>query len=567
MHMKMTADKSLEKQSTGYRRWHDHYDYDVPISVRYPRILVHDILQIPANAHPDKPALLYEGKEMTFWELRELVLRFANALKELGVKKGDRVGIHLPTCPQYLIAYRAVLSLGAIVVNLNPLYPAHELIIIAGQTELTTLITIDKSLPGVRELCRACKIPLVIVSDSGDFTLEGSQGKTEKLGEGWHWFSDVLAGCTNTDLIRVEISSEDPAAIQFTGGTTGTPKGAVLTHANVVAATVQASLWAMPRIKLTPVEKLSTLIVLPLYHVYGNLVSNWALYNCATQILVPQFNIDKLMELIGSMKEISYFPTVPTMASAIMNHPKAREIEIGKIFGVMNVGAASCPLELMQQIKNAGIFLTEGWAMSETSCTGTGNPIMGARKLGSIGIPVSDTDVKLVDLEKGETEVPLGDPGELLIKGPQIMKEYWNNPAETANQLKDGWLSTGDIATMDEDGYLYIVDRKKDMIIAGGFNVYPKEVDEVLFQHPKVEFGIAVGVPDEYRGETVKAFIVLKEGETATGKEIIDFCREKLAPYKVPKIVEFRESLPQSAVGKVLRRELRAEEIGNKSNK
>ena len=174
---------------------------------------------------------------------------------------------------------------------------------------------------------------------------------------------------------------------------------------------------------------------------------------------------------------------------------------------------------------------------------------------------------KLVDLEKGETEVPLGDPGELLIKGPQIMKEYWNNPAETANQLKDGWLSTGDIATMDEDGYLYIVDRKKDMIIAGGFNVYPKEVDEVLFQHPKVEFGIAVGVPDEYRGETVKAFIVLKEGETATGKEIIDFCREKLAPYKVPKIVEFRESLPQSAVGKVLRRELRAEEIGNKSNK
>jgi long-chain acyl-CoA synthetase len=544
-----------------YRIWHDHYDYDVPTTLRYPRILVHDTLQIPANSHPDKAAILYEGQEITFWELRQLVLRFANALKALGVDKGERVGIHLPTCPQYVIAFRAVLSLGAIVVNLNPLYPANELITIADQTTLTTLITIDKALPSVRQLCQELKIPRVIVSDSADFTASAHEPTPTKLEEGWHHFSEILQKSTNTDRVRVEIKTDDPAVIQFTGGTTGVPKGAVLTHANVIAATVHASVWTTPRVKRTSIEKLSTLIVIPLYHVYGNLISNWAIYNCATQILMPQFDIDKLMGIIGSKKEITYFCTVPTMASAIMNHPKAKEIEIGKILGVMHMGAAPCPIELMEQIKNAGIFLTEGWAMSETACSGTGNPVMGMRKVGSIGIPRPDTDIKLVDLNTGETEVPQGEPGEIIIKGPQVMKEYWNNPVETANQLKDGWLSTGDIAIQDEDGYLFIIDRKKDMIISGGFNIYPREVDEVLFQHPKVEFGIAVGVPDQYRGETLKAFVVLKKGEVATEKEIIDFCKDNLAAYKVPKFVEFRESLPQSSVGKVLRKELREEEI------
>ncbi len=548
-----------------HKSWHRHYDYDVPTSMRYPRILLHDILQIPANAYPDKAALIYEGRTITFWELRDLVLRMANALRTLGVQKGDRVGVHLPTCPQYVIAYHAVLSLGAIVVNLNPIYTAEELIGIARQTTFTTLITIDSAVPAIGQLCRHCEIPRVIVANLKDFSENDRPEAPAALDEGWLSFSSVLDDCQDTTRPRVSIVPEDPAVIQFTGGTTGIPKGAVLSHANQVTALVQVTAWYAPRVKLTPREKLSTLIVLPLYHVYGNIVSNWAIYNGATQILVPQFEIEKLMNLIASFDEITYFPAVPTMLSAIVNHPKVKELKINKIIGFVNSGGAPCPVELIEQVKNLGIFLTEGWAMSETACTGTGNPVMGLKKAGSIGIPLIDTDIRLVDLEEGSTEVAPGEPGEMIIKGPQIMQHYWNNPEETANQLKDGWLYTGDIVVRDEDGYLFIVDRKKDMIIAGGFNIYPREVDEVLHQHPKIEMAVTVGVPDAYRGETVKAYIVLKNGERATDKDIVDFCREQLAPYKVPKRIEFRDSLPQSAVGKILRKTLREEEIAKHS--
>ena len=507
-----------------------------------------------------------EGQTITFWELRQLVLRMANALKDLGVEKGDRVGLHLPTCPQYVIACRAVLSLGAIIVNLNPIYPAEELIDIARQTEITTLITIDKALPQIRLLCREFKIPRVIVSNSDDFL--GLEESTEIAGldEGWLIFSDILEKCVNTERVRAVIAPEDPAVIQFTGGTTGIPKGAILTHANIVTATIQLTTWYMPRVKLSPMERRSTLIALPIYHVYGNLASNWALYNCALQILIPQFEINKVIDVISSVEEVTYFPAVPTMLSAIVNNPKAKKMNIGKKIGFVNCGAAPCPLELIEQVKDAGIYLTEGWAMSETSCIGMGNPIRGSKKAGSIGLPFIDTDIKLVDLDDGLEEVPKGTPGEMIIKGPQIMKSYWNNPEETANQLKDGWLSTGDIAVMDEDGYFYIVDRKKDMIIAGGFNIYPREIDEVLHQHPKVKMAISIGIPDAYRGETVKAYVVLKEGEKASQEDIIAFCKGKLAAYKVPKIIEFRASLPQSAVGKILRKTLRDEEVAKVKN-
>ena len=546
--------------------WLKHYDNEVPTSLRYPRITVPDVLQIPANALPNKKAIIYEGTSITFWELRKLVLRMANALKDLGVAKGERVGVHLPTCPQYIIAFHAVLSIGAIVVNLNPIYPPDELATIAEQSTITTLITIDKSLPNVRNLCKKFHIPRVIVADSSDFTSQGQNAQTTPLEDGWHRFSDLLfKSGAGTERVKVEIKPEDPAVIQFTGGTTGIPKGAVLTHANFTAAMVQATAWDMPRVRLTPIEKLSTLLVLPLYHVYGNVVSNWSIYNCVTQILVPQFEIDKLMDLIGSVGEITYFPAVPTMINAVINHPKAKEMEIGKMIGFMNSGAAPCPTELIEQVRDAGIFLTEGWGMSETTALGIGNPLMGVKKVGGIGIPLPDTDIKLVDLETGQTEVPQGEPGEILIKGPQVMKEYWNRPEETANQLQDGWLSTGDVAVMDEEGYFFIVDRKKDMIISGGFNVYPREIDEVLHQHPKVDTAVSVGIPDSYRGESVKAFIILKEGETSTQEEIIAFCKEKMAPYKVPRFVEFRTSLPQSAVGKILRKTLRDEELAKKN--
>ncbi|MDP3040865.1 MAG: AMP-binding protein, partial [Deltaproteobacteria bacterium] len=298
---------------------------------------------------------------------------------------------------------------------------------------------------------------------------------------------------------------------------------------------------------------------------YGNIVvMNWAMFNCATQIQVPRFNIDEMMNLLANFKEITFFPTVPTLINALINHPKAAELDLAKKLKLLNSGAAPIPVELIEQIRDMGIFFSEGYGLTESTSLGISNPILGLKKVGSIGIPFIDNDVRLVDLQEGIHDVPKGEPGEIIMKGPLIMQGYWNNPQETAGQLKNGWLYTGDIAVQDEDDYFFIVDRKKDMVIAGGFNVYPREIDEVLFQHPKVQEAVSVGIPDPYRGETVKAFIVLKSGEKATEEEIINFCKEKLAAYKVPKMVEFRDSLPKSAIGKVLRKVLRAEEEAKK---
>ena len=545
------------------RPWHRHYDYNVPTTIRYPRLPVHELLGIPANAYPDKAALNFFGTEMTFWELRLQVLRMANALGGLGIKKGDRVGIHLPNCPQYPIAYYAALFLGAIVVNLNPMYTAEELKAIAETTGMTTLITFDMVLPAIRTLYKAVKIPRVIVTKVTDYIkgLGVSTAASLELEKGWYHFSSLLDGVTSTKLPKVQVSPEDPALIQFTGGTTGIPKGAVLTHANVVAATFQCSLWGNPTISFTPPERRFVVAVLPYFHVYGNVVvMNWAMFGCATQIQIPRFNIDEVMNLLANFKEITFFPAVPTMINAIINHPKAAELDLAKRVHLLNSGAAPMPVEMIEQVKDMGIFFSEGYGLTESTSLGIANPILGLKKVGSIGIPFIDNDVRLVDLQEGIHDVPKGEPGEVIMKGPIIMQGYWNNPKETAGQLKDGWLYTGDIAVQDEDDYFFIVDRKKDMIIAGGFNIYPREIDEVLFQHPKIQEAVSVGIADPYRGETVKAYIVLKKGEKATAEEIIAFCKEKLAAYKVPKLVEFRESLPKSAIGKVLRKVLREEE-------
>jgi long-chain acyl-CoA synthetase len=545
------------------RPWHRHYDYATPTTIRYPRLAVHDLLGIPANAYPDKAALTYFGTEVTFWELRLQVLRFANALGALGVNKGERVGIQLPNCPQYPIAYYAALSLGAIVVNLNPMYTAEELKMTALATGMTTLVTFDMVLPAVRALCKEVPLPRVILTGVTDY-IKGfgvSTAQSLALEEGWHHFSALIEGCPSTRLPRVQVNPEDPALIQFTGGTTGIPKGAVLTHANVITATLQCSLWGSATINLTPPERRNVMAILPYFHVYGNIVvMNWAMFNCATQIQVPRFNIDEMMGLLANFKEITFFPTVPTLINALINHPKAPELDLARKLKLLNSGAAPIPVELIEQIRDMGIFFSEGYGLSESSSLGISNPILGLKKVGSIGIPFPDNDVRLVDLREGNEEVPQGEPGEIVMKGPLIMQGYWNNPQETAGQIRDGWLYTGDIAVRDEDGYIFIVDRKKDMVIAGGFNIYPREIDEVLFKHPKVQEAVAVGIADPYRGETIKACVVLKPGETATEEEIITFCREKLAAYKVPRRVEFRDSLPKSVIGKVLRKILRAEE-------
>jgi long-chain acyl-CoA synthetase len=546
-----------------HRPWQRHYDYDVPANIRYPRIPAQDFLYMAARGFPDKPALNFYGTEITFWELRSQVLRMAEAMSAWGVRKGDRVGIHLPTSPQYVIAYYAALSLGAVVVNLNPMYTFDELRALAAGTGITTLFTFDMVLPNIRLLCKAVEIPRIIATRMGDYIKGmGTSSPTDlDLDEGWNHFSLLVEGASGARVPRIPISPDDPALIQFTGGTTGIPKGAVLTHGNVVAATLQVSLWGGVTTGRIPVERRTILSVLPYFHVYGTIVAmSWAMFTCATQILVPRFEIDEFMSLLANFEDITFFPAVPTIINAVINHPKAGDLELARRIGLLNSGAAPMPVELIEQVKDAGISYSEGWGMSETTSLGISNPVLGLRKTGSIGIPWPDTDVLLVDVEDGNQEVAQGEPGEIVIRSPLVMQGYWNNPEETAGQLKDGWLHTGDIAVRDEEDYIFIVDRKKDMIIAGGYNIYPREIDEVLYEHPKIKDACTVGVPDAYRGETVKAFIVPKEGETLTEEEVMSFCKEKLAAYKRPKMVEFRKDLPKSAVGKILRRRLRAEE-------
>jgi long-chain acyl-CoA synthetase len=550
--------------------WHRHYDYNVPTTIRYPRLGAHEMLNIPANAYPDKAALNLFGSEMTFWELRGNVLRFAVALDALGIKKGDRVGVHLPNCPQYPIAYYAALSLGAIVVNLNPLYTPEELKLMVETTSLTTLISFDMVLPNIHALVEEVDIPRVIVTRVTDFIkgVEVSTKASLELKDEWHHFSELIDSVSVPKPPRPEIKPEDPALIQFTGGTTGIPKGAVLTHGNIVAGTMEAAMWGSPTITLIPPERRNVVAILPYFHVYGNIVAlSWGMFSCATQIMIPRFDVDEVMNLLSAFPDITFFPTVPTIINALINHPRAEELQLDRKIGLLNSGAAPMPVEMIEQVKDMGIFFSEGYGLSESTSLGISNPILGLKKEGSIGIPFPDNDVRLVDIEKGEEDVPDGEPGEIIMKGPLIMQGYWENPEGTAEQLKDGWLYTGDIAVRDEDGYIAIVDRKKDMIIAGGYNIYPREIDEVLFQHPKVLEAVAVGIGDEYRGETIKAYVVLEAEQECTEDEIISFCKEKLAVYKVPKSVEFRTELPKSTIGKVLRKILREEEEAKSKEK
>jgi long-chain acyl-CoA synthetase len=548
------------------RFWQRNYDYNVPTTIRYPKFPVQNLVHLAAAQFPHKPAVDFYGSELTFRQVRDQVLRMANALIRLGMKKGDRIGIALPNCPQYIIAYYAALSAGAIVVNMNPLYAHDELKFMMENTGLKALVTFDGAIPTMRPLAIELGLKQVIVTRLTDYikAFDVSTARELELETEWRHFSELLAGSMDTKIPRIAVSPDDPALIQFTGGTTGLPKGALLSHRNIVAATFQCLHWGNSTIPCTPCEKRTVLGIIPYFHIYGNLYCmNWAFLSMATQIQLPRFDMDELLGTLARFEQITFFPTVPTMITAILNHPKFREMNLPGKIRYFNSGEAPMPVELIAKVKDMGIFFSEGWGMSETTAMGISNPAL-AHKTGSIGVPSIDSDVRLVDLENGTEEVTQGEPGEIIIKGPTVMMGYWNNPEETNIQMKDGWLHTGDIGQMDEDGYITIVDRKKDMIIAGGFNVYPREVDEVLCRHPKVAQAVTVGVPDPYRGETIKVFVVLKPGKKAAPAEIIEFCKEKLAPYKVPKFVEFRSSIPKSAVGKILRKILRDEETAGK---
>lgn len=552
--------------SSRIKPWHQFYDYNVPTTIRYPQYPAHRIFQLTAGAHPNKVCTVFYGTEMTYWQVREQVLRLANALIARGVKKGDRVGIQLPNCPQFVISYLAALHIGAIVVNISPLYTATELKFVIENTAMDTLITFDMILPNVHPAVKETGLKRAVVTRITDYIngLGVSTAGVLELEAGWLHFSELIEGCPDTRPPRVPIVPDDPAMIQFTGGTTGLPKGALLTHGNLVAACFQASQWATPGVyaPLTMAHhERFALCVLPFFHVYGNIAAmNWSFFNCATQILVPRFEIDEIIDTIVKAGHITYFPAVPTMITAIVNHPRAAGLDLGRYISLINSGGAPMPVELIERVIDLGIMFNEGYGLSETTSITIANPLT-FQKVGSIGIPMADNDFRIVNVENGVEDVAPGESGELLVSGPTVMKCYWNNPSETANQLKDGWLYTGDIVQADEDGYLFIVDRKKDIIIAGGFNIYPREIEEVLYGHPKISEAVAVGIPHDYRGETVKAFVVLHPGETATEQEIIEFCKVKLAVYKVPKVVEFRETVPKSLVGKILRKALRDEEL------
>lgn len=549
-----TRQQSEDIQSPYARRpWLKHYDYWVPAEINFPRQPLYQVLQIATGRFGERPATAFFGAHLTFRELKSQVDRLATALARLGIGKGDRVGIMLPNSPQYLISFFAIVRLGAIVTNINPIYTLREVDLVAQDSGLRAVITLDQLAPLVLAVKPNSAIEHVIATSVQEYTAQPEGAPPAP--DGTLSFTELIASVDDAKLPHVEIDPEnDIAVLQYTGGTTGVPKGAMLTHYNLYANSLQSGIWGEG---MTEKGHERYLMVIPYFHIYGQtvgmLIGAW---NGAMQIMIPKFDVNLLLDAIKRY-EPTFFPAVPTLYISLLNHPDARTSGLDRIRR-FNSGSAPLPIDVLEKFETlTGGMLYEGYGLTEASPVTHSTPTLAKRKPGSIGLPIIGTECKIVDLEAGRTEVAVGEEGELCIRGAQVMKGYWNKPAETANALRDGWLYTGDVARMDEDGYFYIVQRKKDMIIVSGFNVYPNEVEDVIFTHPAVVEAAVIGVPDAYRGEAVKAFVVLKPGMSLTVDEIVEFCRERMAKYKVPSEVVFVAALPKSAVGKVLRRELR----------
>jgi long-chain acyl-CoA synthetase len=530
--------------------------------MNYPRRALYEILRIAALEVPDRPATAFLGAHLTYGEIKGQADRFAQALRNLDIKKGDRVGIMLPNCPQYLIAAFAILQLGAIVVNVNPLYTPREILTVARDSGMRALLTLDLLTLVALSVRPQTTIENIIITSLGEYSADATETSAV---DGTLKLTDLLASVPEPDLPFAEVNpEEDVAVLQYTGGTTGVPKGAMLTHANVFANVVQMESWAYRGWRR---GEDTYLLVIPFFHIYGFTVGMIeGTWRGAQQVLIPRYDVDVLLNAIRDYRP-NYFPAVPTIYISLLNHPRAKECGIDKI-RAWNSGSAPLPVQVIDQFERmTGATLNEGYGLSEASPATHSTPSLGPRKPGSIGVPLPDTDMKIVDLDTGTREVPNGVEGELCIAGPQVMKGYWNRPDETAMALRRDdtgrtWLYTGDVARMDKDGYTYIVQRKKDMIIVSGFNVYPSEVEDVLYAHPAVLEAAVIGVPDSYRGEAVKAFVVLKNGAAATPEELIEHCRGGLAEFKVPREIEIRASLPKNIIGKILHRVLREEGQG-----
>jgi len=542
--------------------WFKSYVPGVPREIQFEKITLPEVLTKNAKQFPHVPALLFMGKKISFPELEGLVNRFSRALLDLGVKKGDKVAILLPNLPQIVIAIYASFRIGAVAVMNNPLYTERELEYQFNDSDSTVLVSLDLLHPRVMKIRDKTKIRKVIYCHINDYLpfpkkqlfpiAKKQMFRKIEPQNGVYEFLDLIGKYSDAPLENAAAWDELGALI-YTGGTTGVSKGVMLTHANISSNVQQFSAW------FTDLKKGedSVLAVFPFFHSAGfTAIQNYCIWMATTDILVPRPEPATVLEMLQKYKP-RYLPAVPTIFVGLLNTEEFRKMDLSFIKGFFS-GAAPLAADTLQQLKDlTGATMLEVYGLTETTPVITATPWKGKIKPGTVGTPISSTDIKIVDIDTGKEELKTGEPGEIIVKGPQVMKGYYKQPEETAHVLKDGWLYTGDIGMFDEDGYLTIVDRKKDMIIAGGYNIYPREIDEILFQHPKILEACSIGVPDAYRGETVKAYVVVKPGETLTADEVIQFSREKLAAYKAPKMVEFIDALPKSAVGKILRKEVK----------
>jgi long-chain acyl-CoA synthetase len=552
--------------------WLAHYDPGVPQNIDYPKVPLFYFLEESARNYPDRACTIFKGAEISFKEMNEISDRIAGSLAGLGVKKGDRVGIFMPNTPQFVMAYFGILKAGGVVVATNPLYTPNEIEHQVNDAGIEIMLVMSNFYQTIKKAQPKTKIKTIIVTNLKEalppllrvlFTLamekKGGHRIEGGLAEGDIWMKELIAKYTPADRPKLELGSADTALFQYSGGTTGVSKGAVATNYNVVANSLQIARWNTTVVEGEEV----TLMAIPLFHVYGMVAGmNFSLATGASMVMVP--NPRDLKDLLENINKYhpTIFPGVPTLYNAINNNPDvvAGKYDLSSIKACIS-GSAPLMRETKEKFESlTGGVVFEGYGLSEAPTATHCNPLLGVNKTGSIGMPLPDVDCKIISLDDGETELPIGEIGELVVNGPQVMKGYHNMPTETANalrKLKDGktWLFTGDIARMDEDGYFYIVDRKKELIKPGGYQVWPREVEEAIAANPKVmEVGVA-GIPDPYRGETVKAWIVKKD-PSLTEEELKAWCKERLAAYKVPTHYEFRDELPKTTVGKILRREL-----------
>lgn len=549
--------------------WFDYYPEDIPKTIEYTNEPLHYFLIESAKRVPKKKALHFQGKEMTFREVLSEAKKVAHYLQSIGLEKGDRVASMLPNTPQAVITYYGAMLAGGTVVQVNPLYTERELAYQMKDSGAKFIVCLDILLPRVAAIKEETNLKHTIVTRIADYLpfpkniiypflqkREYNLVVKVEATDHTHVWRDIIANTTE-NYTEIQLNpSEDLALLQYTGGTTGKPKGVMLTHLNLVSNVQMATKW----ISKAKQDEEVVLGVLPFFHVYGmTTVMNLSVMYGAKMILLPKFDPEEVLKTIQKHRP-TLFPGAPTIYIGLLNHPKINRYDLSSIKACIS-GSASLPIEVQEQFETITKGkIVEGYGLTETSPVTHANPIWGRRINGSIGVPWPDTDAKIVK-EGTLEEQPIGEVGEIAVKGPQVMKGYWNDEEETNEVLKDGWLLTGDMGEMDEDGYFYVVDRKSDMIIAGGLNIYPREIEEVLFEHPEIVEAAVIGVPDKYRGETVKAVIVLKDGSSLNEKDLDRYCREHLAAFKVPRIYEFRKELPKTIVGKVLKRQLIEESI------